>query len=268
MRRRAPPALTPVSPLLRPSPARLRFSARLLAARAPAPPPRPLRAAAAPGMAGLEAPPQAAAAGPPPNDVYFVLECATLETGKVGKVRRRAAVHARRSGPNPPPRPAAPPLRARTTPSSTATTTRSTCASTSATRRTIDPTSCTRHAASRRGGCSRLLLSSRGRATQALLAILDSPLNKAGRVKVRRTRRSATTAAAVAHATCARAMQGVFVHTQKNVLFKVLPSTRLPRTFKRFCGLMGARTPLFSASRPSLLLSAAALAAQCNCCRS
>ena len=49
---------------------------------------------------------------------------------------------------------------------------------------------------------------------QALLAILDSPLNKAGRVKA------------------------VYVNTQKNVLFKVSPHTRLPRTFKRFCGLM------------------------------
>ena len=49
---------------------------------------------------------------------------------------------------------------------------------------------------------------------QELLAVLDSPLNKAGRVKA------------------------IFVHTQKNVLFKVSPRTRVPRTFKRFCGLM------------------------------
>ena len=49
---------------------------------------------------------------------------------------------------------------------------------------------------------------------QELLAVLDSPLNKAGRVKA------------------------IFVHTQKNVLFKVSPHTRVPRTFKRFCGLM------------------------------
>ena len=49
---------------------------------------------------------------------------------------------------------------------------------------------------------------------QALLAILDSPLNKAGKVKA------------------------VYVTTQKNVLFKVSPKTRVPRTFKRFCGLM------------------------------
>lgn len=49
---------------------------------------------------------------------------------------------------------------------------------------------------------------------QELLAILDSPLNKAGRVNA------------------------VYVHTQKNVLIKVSPQTRIPRTFKRFCGLM------------------------------
>lgn len=49
---------------------------------------------------------------------------------------------------------------------------------------------------------------------QALLAILDSPLAKAGKLK------------------------GLFVHTHKNVLIQVNPSVRLPRTFKRFCGLM------------------------------
>ena len=49
---------------------------------------------------------------------------------------------------------------------------------------------------------------------QELLAILDSPLNKAG---------------------CVNA---VYVHTQKNILIKISPQTRIPRTFKRFCGLM------------------------------
>ena len=49
---------------------------------------------------------------------------------------------------------------------------------------------------------------------QELLAILDSPLNKAGRVNA------------------------VYVHTQKNVLIKISSQTRIPRTFKRFCGLM------------------------------
>jgi rRNA small subunit pseudouridine methyltransferase Nep1 len=49
---------------------------------------------------------------------------------------------------------------------------------------------------------------------QALLAILDSPLNKAGR------------------------LSAVYVQTQKKVLIQVNPHVRLPRTFKRFCGLM------------------------------
>ncbi|KAL3700138.1 hypothetical protein R1sor_018160 [Riccia sorocarpa] len=49
---------------------------------------------------------------------------------------------------------------------------------------------------------------------QALLAILDSPLNKAGRLKA------------------------LYVKTDKNVLIQVNPHIRIPRTFKRFCGLM------------------------------
>eukprot|EP00735_Rhodelphis_limneticus_P003587 TRINITY_DN15073_c0_g1::TRINITY_DN15073_c0_g1_i1::g.24919::m.24919 TRINITY_DN15073_c0_g1::TRINITY_DN15073_c0_g1_i1::g.24919 ORF type:complete len:236 (+),score=39.49,sp/Q92979/NEP1_HUMAN/49.36/3e-82,EMG1/PF03587.9/1.2e-71,Pox_C4_C10/PF03336.8/0.0077 TRINITY_DN15073_c0_g1_i1:37-708(+) len=48
---------------------------------------------------------------------------------------------------------------------------------------------------------------------QMLLTLLDSPLNKSGRMDL-------------------------YVHTAKNVLIKVNPSIRLPRTFKRFCGLM------------------------------
>ena len=49
---------------------------------------------------------------------------------------------------------------------------------------------------------------------QALLAVLDSPLNKAGYIRA------------------------VYVRTKKNVLFEVDPSVRIPRTFKRFSGLM------------------------------
>lgn len=49
---------------------------------------------------------------------------------------------------------------------------------------------------------------------QALLTILDSPLNKAGKVK------------------------GIFVRTHKNILIQVNTKVRLPRTFRRFCGLM------------------------------
>lgn len=49
---------------------------------------------------------------------------------------------------------------------------------------------------------------------QALLAILDSPLNKAGKLKA------------------------LYVHTAKNVLIQINPQVRLPRTFRRFCGLL------------------------------
>ena len=33
-------------------------------------------------------------------------------------------------------------------------------------------------------------------------------------------------------------VQAVYVHTARNVLIEVNPQVRLPRTFKRFCGLM------------------------------
>ncbi|KAF7301091.1 hypothetical protein MIND_00673100 [Mycena indigotica] len=48
---------------------------------------------------------------------------------------------------------------------------------------------------------------------QCLLTLLDSPLNKAGLLQV-------------------------FIHTAKGVLIEVNPSVRIPRTFKRFSGLM------------------------------
>ncbi|GLT40535.1 hypothetical protein SLA2020_146630 [Shorea laevis] len=49
---------------------------------------------------------------------------------------------------------------------------------------------------------------------QALLSILDSPVNKAGRLRA------------------------VYVRTQKGVLFEVKPHVRIPRTYKRFAGIM------------------------------
>ncbi|KAL2922124.1 Ribosomal RNA small subunit methyltransferase NEP1 [Bienertia sinuspersici] len=49
---------------------------------------------------------------------------------------------------------------------------------------------------------------------QALLMILDSPLNKAGRIRA------------------------VYVKTEKGVLFEVKPHVRIPRTYKRFAGIM------------------------------
>jgi rRNA small subunit pseudouridine methyltransferase Nep1 len=48
---------------------------------------------------------------------------------------------------------------------------------------------------------------------QELLALLDSPLNKAGYVKV-------------------------YIRTKKKVLIEVNPAIRIPRTYKRFAGLM------------------------------
>eukprot|EP00026_Physarum_polycephalum_P013024 Phypoly_transcript_13384.p1 GENE.Phypoly_transcript_13384~~Phypoly_transcript_13384.p1 ORF type:complete len:318 (+),score=67.96 Phypoly_transcript_13384:106-1059(+) len=50
-------------------------------------------------------------------------------------------------------------------------------------------------------------------AHQCMMTLMDSPLNKAGLMKV-------------------------YVHTQKNMLIDVNPKVRLPRTFKRFSGLM------------------------------
>ena len=49
---------------------------------------------------------------------------------------------------------------------------------------------------------------------QLMLALLDSPLNKAG-------------------------MLQVYIETTKSVLIEVSPHTRIPRTYKRFAGLMG-----------------------------
>ncbi|PHH58426.1 hypothetical protein CDD81_6072 [Ophiocordyceps australis] len=48
---------------------------------------------------------------------------------------------------------------------------------------------------------------------QCLLTLLDSPINKAG-------------------------MLQIYIHTAKGVLIEVSPSVRIPRTFKRFAGLM------------------------------
>lgn len=57
---------------------------------------------------------------------------------------------------------------------------------------------------------------------QCLLNLLDSPLNRAGKLRV-------------------------FFRTTKNVLVDVSPQCRIPRTFDRFCGLMGKiKTLIFS----------------------
>ena len=62
---------------------------------------------------------------------------------------------------------------------------------------------------------------------------MDSPLNKAGFIKA------------------------VYVKTKKNVLFEISPQVRIPRTFKRFCGLMSQllqKLSIRSASSPKKLL--------------
>jgi rRNA small subunit pseudouridine methyltransferase Nep1 len=51
------------------------------------------------------------------------------------------------------------------------------------------------------------------REKQCLLTLLDSPVNKAGRLQI-------------------------YIHTTKGVLIEVNPAVRIPRTFKRFSGLM------------------------------
>jgi hypothetical protein len=62
-------------------------------------------------------------------------------------------------------------------------------------------------------------------ASQCLLTLLDSPLNKAGKLQV-------------------------YIHTAKGVLIEVNPSVRIPRTFKRFGGLMGKSIPPPSQPQP------------------
>lgn len=59
--------------------------------------------------------------------------------------------------------------------------------------------------------------SSRRVVPQCLLTLLDSPVNKAGRLQV-------------------------YIHTARGVLIEVNPSVRIPRTFKRFSGLMSAHS--------------------------
>lgn len=50
--------------------------------------------------------------------------------------------------------------------------------------------------------------------------LMDSPLNRAGLLQV-------------------------YIHTEKNALIEINPQTRIPRTFTRFCGLMGKLPLLF-----------------------
>lgn len=54
----------------------------------------------------------------------------------------------------------------------------------------------------------------------------------------------------------------VYIHTAKGVLIEVNPSVRIPRTFKRFCGLMGMHCFCIEKIRRPTTLTAAS---QCNC---
>ena len=58
------------------------------------------------------------------------------------------------------------------------------------------------------------ILTIMNRFMQCLLMLMDSPLNRAGLLQV-------------------------YIHTEKNALIEINPQTRIPRTFERFCGLMG-----------------------------
>lgn len=55
--------------------------------------------------------------------------------------------------------------------------------------------------------------------------LMDSPLNRAGLLQV-------------------------YIHTEKNALIEINPQTRIPRTFPRFCGLMGINSQLTYPSNP------------------
>lgn len=58
---------------------------------------------------------------------------------------------------------------------------------------------------------------------QCLLSLLDSPINKAGKLNI-------------------------YIQTEKNVLIEINPCIRIPRTFRRFCGLMVQLLHKFSIS--------------------
>lgn len=78
---------------------------------------------------------------------------------------------------------------------------------------------------------------------QCLLTLLDSPLNKAGRLQV-------------------------YIHTAKGVLIEVNPHVRIPRTFKRFSGLMGASVLLHMLARAWADSLPPRCRSQSNCCTS
>ncbi|TVU18634.1 hypothetical protein EJB05_34741 [Eragrostis curvula] len=66
---------------------------------------------------------------------------------------------------------------------------------------------------------------------QALLAIFDSPLTKAGR------------------------LQAVYVRTEKGVLFEIKSHVRMPRTFKRFCAQLLQKLSITAVGKREKLLN-------------
>ena len=64
--------------------------------------------------------------------------------------------------------------------------------------------------------------------------------------------------------------QAVYVHTAKNVLIEVNPAVRLPRTFKRFCGLMVQllqKLSIRSSNGSAKLLRVSSPTSMACCCR-
>lgn len=79
---------------------------------------------------------------------------------------------------------------------------------------------------------------------QCLLMLMDSPLNRAGLLQV-------------------------YIHTEKNVLIEINPQTRIPRTFKRFAGLMGkCEQSVFISYHiiSKLIINIVNIILQCNYC--
>lgn len=74
------------------------------------------------------------------------------------------------------------------------------------------------------------------RVPQALLSLLDSPLNKAGLLQVC----VAAPAVGASGPDGANSPRQVYIQTTTNVCIEVSPHIRVPRTYKRFAGLMGA----------------------------
>lgn len=75
--------------------------------------------------------------------------------------------------------------------------------------------------------------------------LMDSPLNRAGLLQV-------------------------YIHTEKNALIEINPQTRIPRTFTRFCGLIGKHFILlcFSFVLSLFILISLLFVPQFSCCTS